>query len=188
MNLKIKQIFIESHKALYTEDNGTVSSKKKALKIIFFDVLPLLIALYLIWSNNILKTESALINNILTICSIFAGLLFSLIIVIVDKAKKIKEEKSTKKEHDFYFLKRYLRFSKHLIVKISFTIIISLLIIVFAILINLNFGLGNMIPWGAAIYKNHFLSFFIYYFSIQFILLILDIVSDMYDVFIEEIK
>lgn len=187
MNLKVKQIFIESHKALYTEDNGTVIQKRRIFKIFLFDILPFIAALYMVLSNNIIKGDSDLIANILTICSIFAGLLFSLIIVIVDKAKKMKEEKNQEKESDFYFLKKYLRFSKHLIVKIAFTIIVSLLIIVLSATINIDFHISTFLP-KIAIYKGHFLSFFIYYFSIQFILLILDIISDMYDVFLDEIN
>ena len=122
----------------------------------------------------------------MTTCSIFAGLLFSLIIVIVDKAKKIKETKSEIIESEFYYLSRYLRFSKHLITKIAFTILVSLLIIVLLIFANLKLGIGSLIPLLADT-KKYIVSFFVIYFSIQFIYLIVNIISDMYDVFLEEI-
>ncbi|SFF19381.1 hypothetical protein [Sunxiuqinia elliptica] len=186
MNIKVKQILKEAHKALYTEDTGDVSTIKKIVKIFVFDLFPGLVAIFLIFTDNILDSSSSLIGSILTTCSIFAGLLFSLIIVIVDKAKKIKETKNEEVLSEFYYLKKYLRFSKHLITKISYTILISLLVIVFSAFLNLNFGLGKYISFVST-YKLHIISFFIYYFSIQFILLIIDIVSDMYDVFLEEI-
>jgi len=186
MNLKVKHIVKAAHKALFTEISGTVKPKAKRNKILLFDILPGLIAFFIIFKGNFLVKDSAMINYIMTTCSIFAGLLFSLIIVIVDKAKKIKETKSDKVENEFYYLSRYLRFSRHLITKIAFTILVSLAIIILLILANLKLGIGNIIPILADT-KKYIVSFLVIYFSIQFIYLIVNIISDMYDVFLEEI-
>ena len=186
MNLKVKDIVYEAHTALFTEISGTVKPKAKYYKILVFDVIPGLIAFYIVFMGNFLEKGAVITNYIITTCSIFAGLLFSLIIVIVDKAKKMKETKSGQVENEFYYLSRYLRFSRHLITKIAFTILLSLSIIILLIVANLKLGIGSLIPLLFDT-KKYVISFFVIYLSIQFIYLIVNIISDMYDVFLEEI-
>jgi hypothetical protein len=186
MNLKVRHIIIEAHTALFTEISGIVKPKARFYKILLFDILPGLIAFYIVYLGNFFSKDSVMINYIMTTCSIFAGLLFSLIIVIVDKAKKMKETKSKDTENEFYYLSRYLRFSRHLITKIAFTIIVSLSIIILLIFANLKLGIGSLIPLFSDT-KKYIISFCVIYLSIQFIYLIVNIISDMYDVFLEEI-
>lgn len=187
MYSKIKQIIIEAHKSFYIKTSGVESTKAKWNKIIFFEMMPAILSIYLILVPNLIVAKSIVVGYLLTTYSIFAGLLFSLIIVIVDKAKKIKENVNITKEEHFYYVKRYLRFSKHLITKISFTIILSLVLIVLSLSTQLNFGMHNVWLWLAT-HKSQIISFLIFYFTIQFIIMILQIVSEMYEVFLEEIK
>ena len=184
---KIQQIIIEAHKSFYTETSGVKSRRGKFIKAIFFDLMPGIVSVYLVLVPNLIIAKSIVVGYLLTTYSIFAGLLFSLIIVIVDKAKKIKEKANVEKEERFYYVKRYLRFSKQLITKIAFTIIIALILIMLSLITQLNFGMHNISSW-IAIHKPHIVSFLIFYFTIQFVLMILQIVSEMYEVFLEEIK
>jgi hypothetical protein len=184
MNFRIIEIFLNAHSSLYTDIAGIVKRKYKIRKIALFDILPGVIALLFVYNSNTIDKNSDLINYLLLTCSIFSGLLFSLMIVIVDKAKRMKEIKDETKEGEFYHLKKYLRFSRQLITKISFTILISLLIIILISCIKFSFGIE--IEWLTKS-KIYVVSFLIYYFSVQFLILIINIISDMYDVFKEEI-
>ena len=187
MNIRIFEIIRESHKSLFTELSGVVYARAKWAKIIVFDVLPGIVSALFISNSNLVNKDKEVMQYLLMTCSIFAGLLFSLIIVIVDKAKKIKDKPRGNNEGEFYYVSRYLRFSKQLITKISFAIIIALIVIIFGILGEINFGL-TFIPEGISKFKNHIISFIICYFSTQFFLLVIHIISEMYSVFLEEIK
>ena len=187
MHLQIKNIIKEAQVALYTDDDGNKRPYGVVKMVLLFHLLPLAVAIYFVCGGNILKGESPLVDNILVICSIFSGLLFSLIIVIVDKAKKIKVEVNTKFEDQKGYMTRYLNFSKHLIVKISYAILISILIIALCILLNIDlFSESTLL--SVQNLKAPVVSILVLYFAIQFLLLIIDIVSDMYDVFLDEIN
>lgn len=146
--------------------------------------MPGAVALFFLLKGNTIGSQGNFIDYLLLTCSIFAGLLFSLMVVIVDKAKKIKEVKDSKKENEFYYLRKYLRFSRHLITKISFSIFLALVIIIIVSCNNLTFGIKVSILNQL---KPEIFTFFLFYFAIQFGLLILDIISDMYEVFKDEI-
>ncbi len=184
---QVKNITIEAHKALYIDNGGYEEKNGMIKKILFFDLLPFVIGVVFVILGNVLKSDSPIVDNILIVCSIFSGLLFSLIIVIVDKAKKMKEETDVNLEAKRNYLKRYLRFSRHLIVKISYAIILSILIIVGCVTLSMNILPDDWMSFIQEL-KPTVVSLVIYYFSIQFLFFIVDIISDMYDVFIEEIK
>lgn len=154
-------------------------------KILFFDLMPGIISLFIIISGNSIIKNDSLVNYILVTCSIFAGLLFSLIVVIVDKAKRKKDTKNPAIESEFYYLMKYLRFSRQLITKISFAIVVAFIDIVLIALLSLDFQIQHAFLDTTT---TVIIGFLIFYFFIQFGILILNIISDMYDVFTEEIS
>lgn len=169
---------------MWYDTSGYFSTWRFLFVSIVFDIVPLILSIWIVKLGNTIYSRTEFIDYLLLSCSIFAGLLFSLIIVIVDKAKKIKEEKSTKNQDDFYYLSRYLRFSKELITKISYAIITCIVIILIICIRGIDLG----VPISyLVVNKPEILSLILFYFSIQFGILIINIISDMYAVFSEEI-
>lgn len=191
MTFHISEIIIETHKSLTRNKSNHKSKRILYRKIIFFDVFPLILGTILFLLGNSIFSNENLVSYLLTTYSIFSALLFSLIIVIVDKAKKLKETLSLESQENIQYLKRYLLFSKNLITRISFTIVLSLILIFLLLLGTIEFsGLKKFVCdisrfieiWAVVV------SMLVFYFSTQFFILIFQIVSSMYSVFIEELE
>jgi|SRR5690554_2902080 len=182
----IIEIIKDGHRSLYTDIDGYVRSKLS--KILMFDILPLLIALLMVFLSNFSEKLSSFSSDILTGISIFSGLLFSVIIVIVDKAKVRKAEMIDNKNDEIKIhLSKYLLFSEQLVSQISLAIFTSFLVIIS--LISSLISIQNIdIP----VFIIESLSFLgvvsIIYFSIQFFILLLVIISGMYSIFVSEIS
>ncbi|MCT4648460.1 MAG: hypothetical protein N4A74_25965 [Carboxylicivirga sp.] len=186
MGFHLFEIATESHSSLCFNDKGKVTISSKIKKIALFDILPGAISITLILFGNLLTCNSNLISYLLTTYSIFSALLFSLIIVIVEKAKKQKETLKIEGQEDKEYLERYLRFSKFLITRISFTILIAFTLIITLIATQLTLNPFDLYLLKGL--KDPILSFLTYYLSVQFFFMVLLIISEMYSLFLEELQ
>jgi|SRR5690554_491469 len=182
----ILEVIKDGHKSLYTDIDGYI--RNKASKIIIFDLAPIIISFVLFFMTDFSQHLKEFSSDILTGISIFSGLLFSLIIVIVDKAKTRKTELINNKNDEIKnYVNKYLRFSEQLISQISLSIIYSFTIIIILILSSISIDffevplILNKILFSMGIIT-------IVYFSIQFFILLLIIISGMYSVFISDIS
>ena len=185
-NFHIVEIVRYAHKSLYTDINGNRSGL--GWKLFLFDILPLLLAVLLIWLGNDLSVIEEISTYLFTTLSLFAGLLFSLIVVIVDKAKSKKLQITSQDEEVLNYYQRYMNFSEQLITQISFTILLSLGIILFLFGKQLEVDVGYSFHAEVCKWTNRGLDGLIYYFSFQFLIMLLIIISGMYSVFLDELK
>lgn len=182
----LKEIIVNAHKSLYKDvNNNTISL---SAKVIGFDVFPGLLAGLIIFLGNSINLLKDFSESLLTTFSLFSGLLFSLIIVLVDKAKSrkldlIKNENDESKN----YLKRYLNFSEQLISQISFSIILSFVVIIVLLCSQLKLDNEWFNNSSIKTFQLYLSSFTLFYFSIQFIILLAVIISGMFSVFLEEI-
>jgi hypothetical protein len=182
----LKEIIVNAHKSLYKDvNNNTISL---SAKVIGFDVFPGLLAGLIICLGNSINLLKDFSESLLTTFSLFSGLLFSLIIVLVDKAKSRKLDliKNDNEESKNY-LKRYLNFSEQLISQISFSIILSFVVIIILLCSQLKFDNEWFNNSSIKMLQLYLSSFTLFYFSIQFIILLAVIISGMFSVFLEEI-
>jgi hypothetical protein len=92
-----------------------------------FIILPVILALFLFYTG--LRITEGYINILITSLSIFVGLLFSLLTLIFDLGKKEKETKQqlgSKYKDDYKYI-----LIKELFINISFSIVLSILSILF---------------------------------------------------------
>lgn len=183
--LHIWEIIKNGHKSLYHEIDGYKGNV--IVKFLLFDLSPLIVSLFFVFFSNFHYKLEEFSSDILSGLSLFSGLLFSLIVVIVDKAKARKGSLlSSKNEEEKNYLSKYLLYSEQLITQISLSIIYSFSIIILLVLTQIQ--IENIpIPINIILFLYFAGITLITYFSIQFFILILIIISGMYSVFINEL-
>ncbi|WP_339926321.1 hypothetical protein [uncultured Cyclobacterium sp.] len=127
------------------------------------------------------------INIIISSLSIFTGFFFTLIVYVADKAANKKNEYRDKKnEEDIRFINTYLDFIEKLISQISYSIILSVIIICISLVSQLE--LPCLIDGK---YCHHFdllITSIVISLIFHFLIYLLLIISNMYALFLEEIK
>lgn len=183
--LHLCEIIKSGHKSLYQEIDGHKGNLIQ--KILIFDITPIIISIGLFLFTNFQNMLPDFSSDILSGLSLFSGLLFSLIVVIVDKAKARKATllASTNEEEKNY-LTKYLLYSEQLVTQISLSIIYAFTVILLLILGLIR--LENLEVSSQVISLMCSIGIIlITYFSIQFFILILLIISGMYSIFINDI-
>lgn len=183
--LHLREIIKNGHKSLYHEIDGHKGSVWQ--KIAVFDFSPFVISMGLYFLTNFQSKLPEFSSDILTGLSMFSGLLFSLIVVIVDKAKARKATLMTSEnEEEKNYITKFLLYSGQLVTQISLSIIYAFIIIILLIInlirienLNISFEIMSIISLVGIL--------LITYFSLQFLILILLIISGMYSVFIDDI-
>ncbi|AIS31116.1 hypothetical protein MB9_2103 [Methanobacterium formicicum] len=143
--------------------------------ILFFFIFPLILAVGLIYFNKELKSSA---DSLLVSLSIFTPLLLSLLVLIYDMGQKAvdKEQKSQfYGNYDSYMVKL-----REITANISFSILISIIVIVFLVVYSLNLG-DN---W----YWKSFLNGAIYYFVSVFCLTLLMILKRTHKLISDSLK
>jgi len=178
----IIEILKDTFKSLGTNINGY---RDKPIQVfVMFIILPILLSVLMIYFGIFVNKDltSLLVSGL----SIFCGLFFSLIIVVVDKVNKRKEQLSSQEDEEVRnYIFRYVLFSKSLIAQISFAIIICIVIILFILVLSVDFHFITNVLIKK--YGKLFCHFIVFVLSIQFLLILYLIVSSMYSMFLEDI-
>ncbi|NMC60463.1 MAG: hypothetical protein GYA51_13930 [Candidatus Methanofastidiosa archaeon] len=147
---------------------------------IIFLGIPLVISIIFV-CNNILLTKDA-INTLVTSLSIFAALLFNLLLLVYDFGRKIPNEpvyskgvKETGKV-EIDLKKKRIDFINEVYCNISFAILVSLISVGFLIVLTLTLDVGTLIDSIEIPYKA-IMSGIIYFLMFVFILTMLMILK-----------
>ena len=151
---------IKNHIATLKNDN----TKKADIDDYFtFLLIPILLTFLLLYLKIVLSDEA--LNIVITTLSIFVGLLFNVIVLIFDIIKR----DSTKKIKNVVL--------KELLANISFTILISIVAIVFTVLTFIKNDIAKMIFTGA-----------VYFLLSIFVFTVLMVLKRMHKLFNNEIE
>lgn len=183
--LHLREIFVNGHKSLAKEIDGQKGNILQ--KILIFDFLPVVISFFLFFYTNFQSMLPQFSSDILSGLSLFSGLLFSLIVVIVDKAKTRKANLlASSNEEEKNYLSKYLIYSEQLVTQISLSILYAFIVIFLLIFIRISLTNFNITHEFSTVLSTIGI-ILITYFSIQFLILILIIISGMFSIFINEI-
>ena len=162
---------------------STIETTHKRILLLF--IFPFAFGLFLEFYANI-NISIDYIDVLISSLSIFTGFFFTLIVYVADKAaNKKKIYRLEENEEDKRFLNSYLTFTERLISQISYSIFLSIMVIAFSLISQLNLScLSNSICNAI----NHFLQILIFSMIVHFGIYLLLIVSNMYALFLEEIK
>ncbi len=128
------------------------------------------------------------VSIVISSLAIFTGFFFTLIVYVADKATNKKRElKDSINEEDERFLKKYLQFSERLITQISYSIVLSIIIIAITVLTQFNICIFEFSKHIELLYYNS-ISIIAFAAIFHFSICLLLIVSNMYALFLEEIK
>jgi len=152
----------------------------KGKKVLFF-YLPSVIALvsgsFPFWGGNAFNIFDKVVEPI----GIFSALLFSVIFIVVEHFLKRKDKLYySKNEEDIQYLERYKKFTRNIVAVISFSIFIAGVVIILALVLPL-IKISNS-WWLAA--RNFVFCFF----AIQYIVMILIVVKEMYAMLTDDIE
>jgi len=150
---------IENHIATLKNDN----TKKTGIDDYFtFLIIPIILTSILLYFKVVLSDEA--LNIVITTLSIFVGLLFNVIVLIFDIIKR----DSTKKIKNVVL--------RELLANISFTILISIVAIIFTVLTFIKNDIAKMIFTGA-----------VYFLLAIFVFTVLMVLKRMHKLFNNEI-
>jgi len=187
--IKIWEIRKDSLLSLRKDINNRIV-KNKFNVILYYNLIPLIIAIIFLIIGVTINSEIA--NYFITAISIFAGLFFNLLLVVASKLnerKKIIDSNSD--EETVNYVERYTNFSEQLISQISYTIILSLLLIVLMFFIHFKKWLPHF-EWQYLSLFYHglkcLLNGIIFYIGVQFIVMLFVILSSMYTMLLDDIK
>lgn len=188
--LKLKKIRSEAIHSLYYDNRDKLISSKFKLNLFYYGI-PFFFSSLLICLNQLLNENS--ITYFITGISIFAGLFFNLLIVVSDKMEKRKKLLHSNYEPTHKYAKDYKIFSERLIASISYAIILSIIVIGLMFFTQLNYvRLEKYFEKEYILYLNiisdYFFNFFSYFFGFQFIILLLHILTDIYDMLIHDMN
>lgn len=187
--IKVWEIKKDALLSLRKDYNGRVVKNKSSF-LTYYYIIPLLISVIFLLIGVSINSEIS--NYFITAISIFAGLFFNLLLVVADKLnirKKMLE--NDQNEETVNYVKRYTHFSEQLISQISYTIVISLSLIVLMFLIHFKTWLPHCdIVYVKIIYKTlkYILNGIIFYVGMQFIIMLFVILSSMYVMLLDDIK
>ena len=188
--LKLKNIRAEAIHSLYYDNREKLISTKFRLKLFYYGI-PLVASLILICLNQLLNENS--ITYFITGISIFAGLFFNLLIVVSDKMEKRKKLFLSNYEPTHKYAKDYKIFSERLIASISYAIVLSIIIIGLMFFTQIDYVcLEKYFVKEYVEYLNktsdYFFNFASYFIGFQFIILLLHILTDIYDMLIHDMN
>ena len=190
-NLKLNEIRKDAKESLKYKNLNANTKTKTYLFYLYF--LPIFFAISLLSLNIFIEKEIA--SYLITSISIFAGLFFSLLFIVTDKYNQKKEYlKDLIKDGDneiYSYLQRYKNFSTFLVRQISFTIILAVVLIVSMSIIyfspqipNLDYCWNHHLRLGL----KYILNGVIYYWSGQFLIFLVVILSNMYVMLLDDIN
>ncbi|WP_264538052.1 hypothetical protein [Flavobacterium sp. N1736] len=188
--LKLKNIRKEAIHSLYYDNREKLISSKLKLNLFYYGI-PFILSSILICLNQLLNENS--ITYFITGISIFAGLFFNLLIVVSDKMEKRKKLFYSNYEATSKYAKDYKIFSERLIASISYAIILSIVVIGLMFFTQLNYvSLEKHFTKEHVEYINkisdYFFNFLSYFIGFQFIILLLHILTDIYDMLIHDMN
>lgn len=135
--------------------------------VITFVALPILVIAACIYYGVIIK--ESLVSDILTVLSIFLAITLGVIFIVPDKLSKRLEEDNSANESDANSRIRYKNFCKLFIQRLSFVLVLCVLLIIIAIVMEILPGVAS----------NIFSSLIIGLFALS-ILSILKLIIDIY--------
>lgn len=188
--LKLKNIRNEAIHSLYYDNRDKLISSKIKLNLFYYGI-PFIFSSLLISLNQLLNESS--ITYFITGISIFAGLFFNLLIVVSDKMEKRKKLLYSNYEPTNKYAKDYKIFSERLIASISYAIILSIVVIGLMFFTQLNYvRLEKYFIKEYVEYLNtvsdYFFNFSSYFIGFQFLILLLHILTDIYDMLIHDMN
>lgn len=206
-NIKLNEIRRQAKESLKYRDFNATSTTK--IYLLYLYGLPILFSSILLLLGLFVEKEIA--SYFITSISIFAGLFFSLLFIVTDKYKTKKEDLKnitiTAKEDNLKefvidteededdevrnYLKRYKNFSIFLIRQISFTILLAVALIISLSIIYFipQFPRTNCFIWQyIKLTIKYLLNGIIYYWSMQFVVFLVIILSNMYVMLLDDIN
>lgn len=188
--LKLKDIRKEAIHSLYYDNREKLISSKLKLNLFYYGI-PFILSTILICLNQVLNENS--ITYFITGISIFAGLFFNLLIVVSDKMEKRKKLLNSTYEPTHKYAKDYKIFSERLIASISYAILLSIIIIGLMFFTQLNYAI--LVKYFSKVFveylnkiSDYFFNFASYFIGFQFIILLLHILTDIYDMLIHDMN
>lgn len=186
--IRISKIKKEAVDSLYKNYSGY--KERKGIVRFYFYFLPFIVAIAFLFFG--IKVNSNIANYFIMGITIFAGLFFSLLLVVADKYNVRKKDLiDNNNEEALNYLRRYKIFSEHLIAQISYCIIISVYLLILMFLAQLT-GIHVSIDW---IYLKYFLiggkyllNGLIFYYGFRYIILLFVILSAMFTMLFEDIN
>ncbi|HHT9079579.1 TPA: hypothetical protein ACT5CJ_002367 [Flavobacterium psychrophilum] len=188
--LKLKNIRNEAIHSLYYDNRDKLISSKFKLNLFYYGI-PFIFSSLLISLNQLLNESS--ITYFITGISIFAGLFFNLLIVVSDKMEKRKKLLYSNYEPTNKYAKDYKIFSERLIASISYAIILSIVVIGLMFFTQLNYirlekyFIKEYVEYLNTI-SDYFFNFSSYLIGFQFLILLLHILTDIYDMLIHDMN
>lgn len=188
--LKLKNIRNEAIHSLYYDNRDKLISSKFKLNLFYYGI-PFIFSSLLISLNQLLNENS--ITYFITGISIFAGLFFNLLIVVSDKMEKRKKLLYSNYEPTNKYAKDYKIFSERLIASISYAIILSIVVIGLMFFTQLNYirlekyFIKEYVEYLNTI-SDYFFNFSSYFIGFQFLILLLHILTDIYDMLIHDMN
>lgn len=170
--MSIKKIIIEHLNSL--KSSNAPNGKLSIAEIFCFIIFPFIFAVMFTW-KKILNEQD--INTIITIFSIFAGLLFNLLILILDMVRKTKEMAKDENDANRYNIRKVLL--KETYANISFCIVLSLVLLCLSFIFVV--GVSNLLIKFS-------ISVLVYYFIITFILTLFMVLKRIYSLLSHEFK
>lgn len=187
---KLYSIRRESLNALYYDNRNRLIASKWKLNLIYYG-LPILLSVALILLDQKLTENS--ITYFITGISIFAGLFFNLLIVVSEKMDKRKKQLESDYEPTSDYAKDYKLFSERLIASISYAIILSILVIGLMFFTQIDYQslseylIDDAVVWIKKI-SDYIFNFFAYFVGLKFLILLLHILIDIYDMLIHDMN
>lgn len=188
--LKLKDIRSETIHSIYYDNRDKLVSSKWKLNFFYYGI-PFILSIILICLGQLLKDSS--ITYFITGISIFAGLFFNLLIVVSDKMEKRKNLLLSNYEPTHKYAEDYKIFSERLIASISYAIVLSIIIIGLMFFTQLDYKcLEKYVQNEYVEYINktsdYFFNFCSYFIGFQFIIILLHILTDIYDMLIHDMN
>lgn len=188
---KIKDIRKEAlHSLNHDSDGRLLFSNLKKYSLYY--VLPALISILLLLAQQFLSGDS--IAYFITGISIFAGLFFNLLLVVSDKMEKRKFLVNDPYEPTRNYAIRYRTLCENLISSISYTILLSIVLIVLMFISQTTLPVFNFLEEHALkiekvnLILKYVFNFLCYVIGIQFIFFLVHILTGIYDILIHEMN
>lgn len=195
--IRLSKIRDDAKNSLYRDFNGRI--KNKSTVRVYLYGIPIFTTLILLILGVFIEKDIA--SYLITGISIFAGLFFGLLFIVNEKYNSRKDNLSNNRnEETINYLKRYKIFASQLMSQISYTIVLSIGIILLSSIvyfsgnININESIVEFISPKminiATVSLNllkYFLNGAIFYLSIQLVLFIIVILSSTYVMLLDDL-
>lgn len=152
-------------------------------------IVPLVLGALLVYLFNVTISPENF-GSFISSLSIFAGFFFTLIVYVSDKAANKKRELNKSNIDDEQtFFKIYMKFTNSLIIQISYSILWALILIGVFFLTQYNFE--GALPTVISRFEKPIATFFDFIAvssTLHFLIFLLLIVSNMYAMFLQELR